>query len=317
MALKVFVTGVSGLLGKALLFSLFGKCEVFGTYYSNSSIENIGIKVSRIDIRDAKALNDFVEVFKPDVIIHTAAITDVDYCEQNKNLAYEVNVKGTEIVLDLAKRNRAKFVYISTDYVFDGEKGFYNEEDKCEPINYYGYTKRQGELISLQYNNSLVIRTSIYGFNPNGSKPGIEKILEQAKNKEKIFAPIDVYSSSISVVSFSKALLNLIEIDLNGIFNIGVKSKVSRFELLQKIISTAGIRNYFLVPITFEEYSLTKKAKRPKDVSLNVSKLEHKTGQELPSIEEDIEEMFSKCEEYFLFFGGKSECENLRNSKTR
>ena len=302
--LKVLITGASGLLGKALIFENKDNYTLFGTYLSNC-LNLKGITLLQVDISDRNSFSEATYTTIPDIIIHTAALTSVDLCEKEKELAYKINVIGTENVVEFAKKIKAKLVYISTDFVFDGKCGNYTENDTPNPINYYGFTKLKGEEVSLTYEKSLVIRTSIFGFNPLGSKPGIEVIIKDVENGNKISAPFDSFYSPISVNSLARTIFQLIEEGALGIYHVGSKKRISRFEFFDLLFRLLRLPINNLLPISFEEYLREKYAPRPKDVSLVSSKVVKDFHIDLPEISNDVESVLNIQEKYFSFFGGK------------
>jgi dTDP-4-dehydrorhamnose reductase len=303
--LKVLVTGASGLLGKALIFENKSDHLLYGTYLStNLDVKNVALL--RIDICDKDSFSKAVSKIVPDVIIHTAALTNVDLCEKEKELAYKINVVGTENAVESSKRAKSKFVYISTDFVFDGKLGKYTEEDRPRPINYYGFSKLKGEEISLTYEKSIVIRTSIFGLNHLGSKSGIESIVEDVKSGKKIYAPFDSFYSPISVNSLARIIYHLMEKSTSGIYHIGSKERISRFKFFDLLFSIFGLPQDNLLPISFEEYLRGKYAQRPKDVSLISSKIVRDFETDLPDVKSSLEEIFRIKDTYFSFFRGNN-----------
>jgi dTDP-4-dehydrorhamnose reductase len=160
--MKIIVTGANGQLGFDVLREL------------NESKDNdiLGIGSEHLDITDNQTVNEFMKNEKPDVIIHCAAYTAVDKAEDNKEQCYDVNVNGTKYLVDAAKTYNAKFVYISTDYVFSGDKiGQYNIDDTPNPKSVYGKSKYLGELETLKHNKYFIIRISwVFGKNGNNFK---------------------------------------------------------------------------------------------------------------------------------------------------
>lgn len=133
--MKILITGVDGQLGQTLMQVL-----------SRTHHELYGVNRTTLDITNKIKVSSYLDRLKPDVIVHCAAFTNVDGAEKNKGLAYEANVLGTKYIAEAAGRIKCKFVYISTDYVFDGEKHTpYNLEDRPNPLNIYGETKLAGE----------------------------------------------------------------------------------------------------------------------------------------------------------------------------
>ena len=161
--MRILVIGGSGVIGFETIKKLrkLGH-DVFFTYYKNKTPISNGFS---IDIRDANKLTNIFQKIIPDVVIHTTAITNVDLCETNKELATQVNVEGTSNIINECLKNKSKLVYISTSFVFDGTKPNYSEEDATSPTTFYGITKEKGEkLVKNSGLSFLILRTDLpYG----------------------------------------------------------------------------------------------------------------------------------------------------------
>jgi len=302
--LKVLVTGLSGLLGKAIYYEGKKFFEIFGTSFKKV-FEYGDLRSFRVDVRDRKSIEDLVVSIKPDLIIHAAAVTDVDSCEREKGYAYDVNVNGSNNILDAARKSSSKLVYISSDYIFDGRVGCYKEDDVPNPVNYYGWTKLRGEMLSLEYDKSLAVRASIYGFNPNGTREGLESIIEKVRRGLLIEAPYNMYNSIVSANTLSRIVCRLILENANGVYNIGLRQRISRYDFMEKFFSTFGLPKGSLVPVSYEDYQAGKIAIRPRDVSLNTDKLVADFGIVVPTIDEDLSNLRETASSYFACFGGE------------
>lgn len=148
-------------MNKILLFGGSGKLGA----ELKKTINCISPSHSEVDITDFKILNNFIKKNRLDIIIHAAALVGAKECEENKELAYKTNVEGTYNITKICQKEKIKLVYISTDTVFDGEKGNYKEEDIPNPINYYSLTKLLGECFVKMLDNYLIIRTSFIMYN--------------------------------------------------------------------------------------------------------------------------------------------------------
>ena len=143
MQKKILIIGGNGIIGSKFVDNFKEKeVEFFSTFFQNSSTDDQGIF---LDIRNEENVKKTITKIQPDVIIHTSALAVVDKCETDKELAYSINVKGTENILEVCAENSIKFVYVSTSAVFDGSKNEYFEDDDLSPINYYGQTKAIAE----------------------------------------------------------------------------------------------------------------------------------------------------------------------------
>jgi len=162
--MKVLVTGGSGLLGGKLRDILLeNNYDVYTTYYPAYPTDTE--KQYLLDITQKNDVDSVIKKITPDVIVHTAALTNVDECEIHKDLADNINIQGTKNIAEVVKTIGSKLIYVSTDYVFDGKKGLYTEEDHVHPINHYGVTKLKGEdVVRSIVDDCVIVRTSvIYG----------------------------------------------------------------------------------------------------------------------------------------------------------
>ncbi len=206
---------------------------------------------------------------KPDVIIHTAALTDVDRCEVDKDLAYKINVEGTKIIAEMARKFNSFLIYISTDYVFDGNKGLYKEDDETNPVNYYGYTKLLGEKYCQDF---CIARTCvIYGAKPASGKVNFALwLINKLEKGESVRIVTDQYITPTLNTNLAKMSLEIAERRLKGIFHLAGATRVSRFEFAKEIARVFGLDESLIIPSRMNEINWI--AKRPKDSSLDTSK---------------------------------------------
>jgi len=265
---KILLIGGSGLFGQAFI-DLAKKIshELYATYNKSSiDFENAIF----LDITDKEGVKKIVKNLSPDIIVHAAAFTNVDKCEIEKEKAYNVNVKGTENIARIAKKINAKLVYISTDYVFDGKKGFYNEEDKTNPINYYGLTKLEGEKVVKKLCEDFIIaRTSvIYGCH---KKNFATWAIGNLKKKKEIKIIIDQWVSPTLNMDLAEQIISLMEKKEKGIFHTAGGEKISRYDFVLEMTKIFNFDEKLIVPTNVKEMNWI--AKRPKDSSLDVSKI--------------------------------------------
>lgn len=266
--MKILVVGGSGLLGvKVHKLLEENNHDVYVTYHQNP------IEKENCFQLDITKKDDVLNIFKKinlEVVILAAAYTDVDGCEKNKEKAFEVNVKGTINVANTVEKMGIKLVYVSTDYVFDGKKGLYKEEDPVNPINYYGQTKLEGEeSVKNICNNYIIARTSvIYGSNKRNF---VTWVIEKLKNKEPIRIVTDQFVSPTLNIDLAEQILGLINKDVRGIFHTAGGQRISRYEFCRIIADVFGLDKNLINPIKMEDMSWI--AKRPVDSSLDVSKI--------------------------------------------
>ena len=267
ITLRILITGGSGLLGsKVAEIALERGYEVYSGY--NSHKPEFGEPV-KFNLANPDSVVKAIDDVKPDVIIHSAALTDVDKCEVEKDLAYKINVEGTKVVAEIARKLGSFMVYISTDYVFDGSKGMYKEEDETNPINYYGYTKLLGENYCQDF---CIARTCvIYGAKPASGKVNfVLWLINKLENGESVKIIIDQFITPTLNTNLAKMVLEIAERKITGIFHLAGATRVSRFKFAKEIAKEFGLDENLIMPAKMNDISWI--AKRPKDSSLDTSK---------------------------------------------
>ncbi len=300
--MKFFVSGGSGLLGCALAFELIKKHEVISGLHNNPiNIKANNFSSITIDICDINSLR-VIENISPDVIIHAAALTDLEFCEKNPDKAYKINVEGTRNILNIAQKCNSKMVYVCTDYIFDGEKRnySYSETDNPNPLSIYAKTKLQGEeLIKESYDNFISIRTSLYGWGIN-KQSFASWIVNSLREGKKISVIRDQISSMMFINDLANILDEMIEFDLKGIYHVASANSISKYSFALKVADIFDLDRNLIEPVTLDE--LIKKfsfsANRPNNISLDVSKIKRDLGKKMPSIIEGILSMKEKEYEF-------------------
>jgi dTDP-4-dehydrorhamnose reductase len=265
--MKLFITGADGQLGSEIC--RLSKHENFGTFLKeHDNITNTNFV--QLDITNGEHVFETIKKIKPDWIIHCAAITDVDFCEEHEDIAKSVNVGGTKNLINASKFIRASFLYVSTDFVFDGKNGMYKETDQPNPLSIYGVTKLEGEKIVQELNNHIIARTSvIYSRYENNF---VLWLLSKLKAKDNnITIVTDQINSPTLNTELAECILRLIEISARGIYHTAGDERINRFDFSQKIAKIFGLDNSLIKPIKTKQ--LKQKAIRPLDASLDTSKI--------------------------------------------
>lgn len=285
----ILITGSGGLLGRALFRHLSLKPQY----------KIVPLRKKDCDIRDKKRTIKLFKDLKPWLVIHSAAYTDVDGCELDRNKAYEINVKGTYNIASGAKVVNSIVIYISSDYVFSGRNETpYRENDSTHPISIYGETKLQGELLLKKLiKKRIVIRTS-WLF---GEKKGnfIHTILKRAKEAALLEIVSDKYSSPTYVLDLAAAIGDIIDrIDngrwqdkFYGVYHIANSGFCSWYEYAKVILKSAKIKGVKIKPIAMEEINFA--AKRPKFSALDNSKYMNLTKKPLRKWQEAVRDYVS------------------------
>lgn len=277
--MKIIITGATGLLGSEL--SLYLKEKNYEIIEWNSKIQ---------DITDINNTIANIKRIKPDVIIHLAAFTNVDRCEEDKGKAFLVNTQGAWAVALGAKEANCKLIHFSTDYVFDGNKGTpYYENDLPNPINYYGTTKYLAEKKIIEtLKKYFVVRTSLlFG---KKRENFVLRIYEKGKRGEEIRATTDTITSPTYVKDLLLPIENLLKSDEYGIYHIVNSDYCSRYDLAKEIVKIANF-NCEVIPISQKESGW--KAIRPKFSALNTTKYELTFNHKIRSYKDALSEFIN------------------------
>jgi dTDP-4-dehydrorhamnose reductase len=285
---KVLVTGGSGLLGSTVAMVASHSYDVTTTYCSNPiSFENTDCV--EIDLTD-KGQYDILVNTEFNAIIHCAALTDVDRCEREPDIAYQHNVSMTEHLLDIADKLDARFIHISTDAVFDGSERFYSESHNPNPINVYGKTKRKAEKRVLSSDaDSIVVRTSIYGWNVTDNQSLVEWIINTLRKRKMVPGFIDAYFTPIYTGHLADCLLELIEQDLTGTIHIAGRERCNKYEFAKEVGEAFNYDTSFVTKGLISDHNFD--AARGEDLSLSVKRAENQLKCDLPDIQTGLERM--------------------------
>jgi dTDP-4-dehydrorhamnose reductase len=226
----------------------------------------------KLDITSERDIGEFIGKNRPELIINSAAMANVELCEKESNKSMLVNGQAVEWLARSAQENNAKFVQISTDYVFDGEKGDYNELDKPNPINQYGKSKLVGEENALRH-DAIVLRIEMpYGINfAKNKNTFFESALNNLSNDKEVNAAIDQIISPTYVEDVPKAIETLITNSRTGVFHLASKEKLSRYDFVTQIARTFELNADLIKKVSLDDFKFD--AKRPKKTSLNTDKI--------------------------------------------
>ncbi len=284
--MKILITGTKGLLGSNLALMYTKNHEVYATSKEKPAF-NFCLNY-KLDITNEEDIK-IISKLNPDIVIHCAALTNVDYCEKNFQLAEEINVDGTRKVADACKKIGCYLVHISTDAIFDGEKGNYIEEDAPNPINIYGKTKLQAEnTIKNIGGKYCIIRTNIYGWNFQEKNSLAEWILEKLEKNEEILGFADIFFNPINTINLGAAILELCEKKYQGVLNLGGSESCSKFEFAKRIAEKFGL-NIGLVNLSNSEV-VNFAAKRSKNMTLDISKAQNILETKIENLSDGIAE---------------------------
>ncbi len=286
--MRILITGYGGQVGTKAADLLHLCHEVHGI--SRKKLENPKIAYSVADIIDTKAINSVFDAFKPKAVIHAAAMTGVDACEKEREKAYQINALATKNIAEQCTAVGAKMIYLSTDYVFDGTKGNYSENDVPNPVQHYGFTKLKGEeFVKEHCTNYAICRTSaVYSNTGNNFALWLYGNLK-SKNQARVFT--DQIVSYTLAENLAEMLQLILEKGLTGTYHTAGSEAMSRFNFAVIFAKMLGFNKRLIKKTTSIEQKQI--AKRPPNSSLNISKITSE-GIKALNVKESIEKLKAK-----------------------
>ncbi len=288
---RVYITGASGFVGRHLLKSAPADVQILAQYHRtpiNQVRDNCQI-VQQDLTQDSLAV---VRDFQPEVILHVAAQSSIDACELNPDTARAINESATRRLAELAEALGARFIFTSSDVVFDGQRGNYREDDPVNPINVYARTKIAAEqLIQETVSDYVIIRPGlIYGRSLNGHPNFTEFMYKSLKAGKPVFLFTDQYRTPILVDTLVHILWQMAFRSERGIFHVGGGNRLSRLEMGRAMCRLFNLPEALIRGIPSAEGKQV--APRPLDTSLNSSRIQQLLQITLPTFEEGIQLAF-------------------------
>ncbi len=294
---KILISGASGLLGANLVLETMGKYEVIAIYHSHSFRTN-ALTTIRADLSVREHAHQVIMETKPDWVIHCAAETNVDRCEQDPERAFRLNCDMARWVAQAAWASGARLAHISTDAVFDGSRAGHKEEDVPCPINVYGRSKRAGEEAVLDaHPEALIIRTNFYGWNAQNKLSLAEWFLFYLEKDLGCRGFVDVKAKMLLANDLIVILINMLERGISGTYHVLSDDCVSKYEFGVRLARIFGLDSNLIEPIEVSQRGLN--ASRPQNLCLDSEKVKSVLDVQCPSIEEGIQRFFQlKAEDF-------------------
>ncbi|NVK52705.1 MAG: dTDP-4-dehydrorhamnose reductase [Flavobacteriaceae bacterium] len=295
---KILITGSNGLLGQNLLELLLkdkDNYEVVGFSRGANRSGRTDFEYQDIDITNKELLVASILKIKPNYIINTAAMTNVDACENDKKGCYDLNVNVVAHLIDVCQQTNAHLIHLSTDFIFDGVKGNYNETDKPNPLSYYGETKLLSEkLLEDSSINFTILRTIlVYGLVNDMSRSNIVLWVKESLEKgNEITIVDDQYRTPTYVEDLAIACKLSIDQNANGVFHISSNQLMSIYEIAQEIANTFQLDTTLIKPISTA--TLNQTANRPVKTGFDLSKTNKKLRFYPKSFKEDLQRFKQK-----------------------
>lgn len=307
---KWLVTGATGLLGSNALVQLAEKGSVVGAVRNVPPTAANKFEFVRADLTQNAGFSDVVARTSTTAVLHAAAISSIEECERQPELARRVNVEASAELATQAAESEAAFVYISTDAVFDGERGCYTELDVASPTTEYGRSKLAGERAVLDANpDALVARVNFYGWSPSGQRSLAEFFYRRLSRGEEVPGFQDVVVSTLYVNFLVDLIEKLVERGANGIVNVVSSEATTKYDFGERLARSFGFDPELVRPALSTDYLSVKRGSR---LDLNTERMKGLLGSSIPGQQEGVDNLFSdfqagRIDTISAFYAGK-EC---------
>lgn len=289
--MRVLITGGTGLLGKALIETNKDLHRIWAIYLGNYNVlNNKEVTYFNIDICHSKnALENIFFKAKPEVVVHTAGIANVDYCQNYYDKAWYSNVYGTKIIISFCKKYNSKIVFISTNAIFDGKNAPYSEEDIPSPINNYGRMKLEAEEFvknsGLRY---IIVRPILmYGWNNKNERLNSTTwLIGKLSNREMVNIVNDIYENPLFNLNCAEVIWALIKLDKEGFYHIAGREVVNRYEFAKAVAEIFCFNQDLIHPVSSDFFPNL--APRPHNTSYSTAKIEKELDIKLLDIKEGL-----------------------------
>jgi dTDP-4-dehydrorhamnose reductase len=283
---RLLITGASGLLGANLLLTARASHQLIAVSHRHR-LHLDGAKCIQADLAQPETARELIRMHRPQAIVHCAALTDVDVCEEHPDRAERLNAEAPGWLAEACAATGTRLIHISTDAVFDGERGNYSEGDVPRPVNAYGASKLRGEQAVLSANPSaLVIRTNIFGWNSQPKLSLSEWFLDRLRRGERCTGFTDVSVSPLAADDLAARILQLLSMPVTGVLHVAGGEAITKYEFGRRVADAFGLSPDLVVPGSVDASPL--RARRPHRLTLDVGSAETALGAPLPRLEPSL-----------------------------
>lgn len=299
---KLVITGVNGLLGQKLCEQAQSKYEIVGIDLQDEPFHRkVRFEYRKLDLTIRRAVKDFILSYHPQYLVNTAAMTDVDGCETQKEQCWKVNVEAVDNISAAARKTGTKIVHLSSDYVFDGMKGPYSEKNTPLPLGYYGKSKLASEniIIANEVEHATVRTMVLYGSGINVRPSFVTWLIEKLKKNEPVNIVNDQYGNPTLVDDLAHAIIQIIEQKKWDLFHISGSEIIDRYNFALKIADVFKLNKNLISSVTTQQ--LEQSAPRPLKSGFILEKAETELGIKMSDVEEGLKRL-RKQDKKFIFF---------------
>ncbi len=293
--MRILLTGASGLFGLNFASAFSGEHDITGVVNQHLLVET-PFEVIQVELSKVGAGSALVEQTHPDLIINCAALANLDTCESMPDLAQRLNADLPAELALAARKCNAKLVHFSTDAVFDGQRGNYDETDEPSPINVYSQSKLAGEAAVLAANPAAIVaRVNFYGFSLFGQRSLAEFFVYSLLGGKKVMGFTDVFFCPLHVNQLGETLLRMVALDLSGLYHVVSSQALSKFDFGVRIARAFGLDESLIQPVSWLEGGL--KAARSPKLTLRTDKLSAALGEPLPDLASGVARFYEQFEQ--------------------
>ncbi len=289
--MKLLVTGASGLLGLNLALEAVADHQVTGVVH-RTRLQGTPFPVLQADLTQPGAVERVLTKTRPDWVVHTAALANLEDCERNPALAQRLNTEVPAILARACRKGGARLLHVSTDAVFDGTQGNYTETDSPNPLSVYARTKLAAERAVLSaYPQAIVARVNLFGFSPTGRRSLAEFFLYNLLAGRPLKGFTDVYFCPLLVNTLAGIFVEMLEKDLHGLYHVFAAECLSKYDFGVRIARRFGLDAGLIAPVGVEEAGLT--ARRAPNLTMDTRKLSTRLGHSLPAFSPMLERFYT------------------------
>jgi dTDP-4-dehydrorhamnose reductase len=293
--MKILVTGASGLLGLNLCLRNWDSHTILGV--DRGKLHDTPFELIRAELTRPGAVSRLIDEARPEAVIHTAALANLEACEADPQTARLLNAEVPGILAEACAKNDIRLIHISTDAVFDGTKeGIYTETDTPNPLSVYAQTKLLGEQAVRSANpNAMIARVNFFGWSLSGTRSLAEFFYNKLSAGEPCNGFTDVYFCPMFVGDLAETVVQMLEKNLSGLYHVVGAEALSKYQFGQRIARQFGFDESLVIPKSVEESGLT--ARRSHNLRLSVNKLSTDLGAPIPGVCAGIEQFYTQAQQ--------------------
>ena len=287
------VTGVSGLLGLNFALAVDGKKHQVTGVANTAPLTWATFKNVEAELTRPGVIEELINTHKPEVILHCAALANVDACENDPVLAHRVNAELPGTIAEASRKHCVRMIHISTDAVFDGSRGGYTEEDETNPLSVYAKTKLEGERAVLAANaDALIARVNFYGWSAAGNRSLAENFVSKLTAGAEVNGFTDILFCPMNILDLSSLLVEVSALDLRGIYHMVGAEAMSKYEFGRRVAEKFGFDADLIKPVSVNASGLT--AARSPNLTLKTEKLRAMLGHDLPDFAGGLQKFYDQ-----------------------